>query len=85
VNGTLNIIFGDPVDGSDRGQTRYILTESTGKTWNLDFGASGGEALAPAALVETLSRRLARMMGQKSMPFDVKRMVYGGFKFVVDA
>ena len=29
--------------------------------------------------------RLARMMGQKSMPFDVKRMVYGGFKFVVDA
>jgi uncharacterized protein YbaA (DUF1428 family) len=29
--------------------------------------------------------RLARMMDQKSMPFDVKRMVYGGFKFLVDA
>ena len=30
--------------------------------------------------------RLASMMdGTKKMPFDVKRMVYGGFKFIVDA
>ena len=29
--------------------------------------------------------RLAKMMGPKSMPFDVKRMVYGGFKVLVDA
>jgi uncharacterized protein YbaA (DUF1428 family) len=29
--------------------------------------------------------RLAKMMDAKSMPFDSKRMVYGGFKVVVDA
>ncbi|MGH7629633.1 MAG: DUF1428 domain-containing protein [Gemmatimonadales bacterium] len=29
--------------------------------------------------------RLAKMMDQKSMPFDAKRMTYGGFKIVVDA
>lgn len=28
--------------------------------------------------------RLAKMMNPKSMPFDGKRMIYGGFKFVVD-
>ena len=28
--------------------------------------------------------RLASMMNDKKMPFDVKRMVYGGFKFIVD-
>jgi uncharacterized protein YbaA (DUF1428 family) len=29
--------------------------------------------------------RLAKMMDMKSLPFDSKRMVYGGFKVVVDA
>jgi len=29
--------------------------------------------------------RLAKMMGPNSMPFDVKRMLYGGFKTLVDA
>jgi uncharacterized protein YbaA (DUF1428 family) len=29
--------------------------------------------------------RLAKMMDPKSMPFDHKRMVYGGFKVLVDA
>jgi uncharacterized protein YbaA (DUF1428 family) len=29
--------------------------------------------------------RLANMMDPKSMPFDCKRMVYGGFKVLVDA
>jgi uncharacterized protein YbaA (DUF1428 family) len=29
--------------------------------------------------------RLAKMMDPKSMPFDVKRMSYGGFKILVDA
>ena len=29
--------------------------------------------------------RLAKMMDPKSMPFDCKRMVYGGFKVLVDA
>ncbi|HZQ00728.1 MAG TPA: DUF1428 domain-containing protein [Reyranella sp.] len=29
--------------------------------------------------------RLARMMQQKPMPFDAKRMIYGGFKIMVDA
>ena len=29
--------------------------------------------------------RLAKMMDSKSMPFDSKRMVYGGFKALVDA
>jgi uncharacterized protein YbaA (DUF1428 family) len=29
--------------------------------------------------------RLAKMMTPKSMPFDVKRMLYGGFKVLVDA
>lgn len=29
--------------------------------------------------------RLASMMDMKAMPFDVKRMVYGGFKVIVDA
>jgi uncharacterized protein YbaA (DUF1428 family) len=28
---------------------------------------------------------LARMMKTKKMPFDSKRMVYGGFKEMVDA
>ncbi len=28
--------------------------------------------------------RLAGMMDNKAMPFDVKRMVYGGFKTIVD-
>jgi uncharacterized protein YbaA (DUF1428 family) len=29
--------------------------------------------------------RLAKMMDPKSMPFDMKRMAYGGFKVFVDA
>ena len=29
--------------------------------------------------------RLAKMMDPKAMPFDPKRMVYGGFKVLVDA
>ena len=29
--------------------------------------------------------RLAKMMDEGPMPFDVKRMVYGGFKVLVDA
>lgn len=29
--------------------------------------------------------RLANLMDPTSMPFDVKRMVYGGFKILVDA
>ena len=29
--------------------------------------------------------RLAKMMNPKAMPFDWKRMVYGGFKVLVDA
>jgi uncharacterized protein YbaA (DUF1428 family) len=29
--------------------------------------------------------RLAKMMGASSMPFDTKRMIYGGFKVLVDA
>jgi uncharacterized protein YbaA (DUF1428 family) len=29
-------------------------------------------------------KRLAASMDPKTMPFDVKRMVYGGFKVVVD-
>ena len=29
--------------------------------------------------------RIASMMDPKSMPFDMKRMVYGGFKVLVDA
>jgi uncharacterized protein YbaA (DUF1428 family) len=30
-------------------------------------------------------KRIAGMMDMKSMPFDVKRMIYGGFKVIVDA
>jgi uncharacterized protein YbaA (DUF1428 family) len=29
--------------------------------------------------------RLASMMSMKNMPFDMKRMSYGGFKVLVDA
>jgi uncharacterized protein YbaA (DUF1428 family) len=29
--------------------------------------------------------RLADMMDAKSLPFDAKRMIYGGFKILVDA
>jgi uncharacterized protein YbaA (DUF1428 family) len=29
-------------------------------------------------------KRLAKMMTGKSMPFDAKRMIYGGFKIIVD-
>jgi len=28
--------------------------------------------------------RLKKMMGQSSMPFDIKRMLYGGFKYIVN-
>ena len=30
-------------------------------------------------------KRLASMMDPKAMPFDAKRMIYGGFKVMVDA
>ena len=30
-------------------------------------------------------KRLAKMMDPKAMPFDGKRMIYGGFKIMVDA
>ncbi len=30
-------------------------------------------------------KRLAGMMDLKALPFDAKRMIYGGFKIVVDA
>jgi uncharacterized protein YbaA (DUF1428 family) len=29
-------------------------------------------------------KRLANMMDPKAMPFDAKRMIYGGFKTLVD-
>ena len=29
--------------------------------------------------------RIAHMMDSKAMPFDLKRMLYGGFKVIVDA
>ncbi len=29
--------------------------------------------------------RMAKMMEGKSMPFDVKRMAYGGFRVLVEA
>ena len=29
--------------------------------------------------------RIAKMMGQKDMPFDAKRMIFGGFKMIVEA
>jgi uncharacterized protein YbaA (DUF1428 family) len=29
--------------------------------------------------------RLAKLMEEAAMPFDIKRMVYGGFKVLVDA
>ena len=30
-------------------------------------------------------KRLARMMNPKGLPFDAKRMIYGGFKVLIDA
>jgi uncharacterized protein YbaA (DUF1428 family) len=30
-------------------------------------------------------KRLAKMMNPKAMPFDARRMIYGGFKTIVDA
>jgi uncharacterized protein YbaA (DUF1428 family) len=30
-------------------------------------------------------KRLAKMMDPKAMPFDAKRMIYGGFKVLVEA
>ncbi len=30
-------------------------------------------------------KRLADMMNPKAMPFDAKRMIYGGFKIMVEA
>ena len=30
-------------------------------------------------------KRLAKMMDTKAMPFDAKRMIYGGFKVLVEA
>jgi len=30
-------------------------------------------------------KRLAKMMNVKAMPFDARRMIYGGFKTMVDA
>ena len=33
----------------------------------------------------TKDPRVAEMMDPKSMPFDAKRMIYGGFEVVVEA
>src|SRR5215468_9491077 len=30
-------------------------------------------------------KRLAKMMNPKAMPFDARRMIYGGFKTIIDA
>jgi uncharacterized protein YbaA (DUF1428 family) len=30
-------------------------------------------------------KRLAKMMDPKAMPFDAKRMIYGGFKVLIEA
>ena len=30
-------------------------------------------------------KRLAKMMNPKAMPFDARRMIYGGFKIIVEA
>ena len=30
-------------------------------------------------------KRLAKMMSGKEMPFDAKRMIFGGFKMIVEA
>jgi uncharacterized protein YbaA (DUF1428 family) len=29
--------------------------------------------------------RIAKMMGKKDIPFDAKRMIFGGFKMIVEA
>ena len=29
--------------------------------------------------------RMAKMMGRKDLPFDAKRMIFGGFKMIVEA
>jgi uncharacterized protein YbaA (DUF1428 family) len=29
--------------------------------------------------------RIGKMMGQKDIPFDAKRMIFGGFKIIVEA
>ena len=29
--------------------------------------------------------RMVKLMGQKDMPFDAKRMIFGGFKIIVEA
>ena len=42
-------------------------------------------ALSSTGSVSAMTSRLANTMDPKSMPFDMKRMVYGGFKTLVDA
>ena len=45
-------------------------------------GAGGGQGLPGA---RRIAKSMEKIMDPKSAPFDVKRMVYGGFKILVDA
>jgi uncharacterized protein YbaA (DUF1428 family) len=41
--------------------------------------------LPEGSVQSRVTRSAARMMEPKAMPFDVKRMAYGGFRILVDA
>jgi len=62
------------------------MAQKAGRVWRdhgaLEFRECAGDDLNVKMGVSFT--RLAKMMDTKSMPFDVKRMVYGGFKILVD-
>jgi uncharacterized protein YbaA (DUF1428 family) len=65
------------------------MARKAGEIWR-EHGALGyrecvGDDLDVKGLTPFLKdERLAGSMDPKSMPFDVKRMIYGGFKVLVD-
>jgi uncharacterized protein YbaA (DUF1428 family) len=79
-----------PVPKRNRARYRKMSTQA-GKVW-MDHGALGyHECVAddvPWGKTTSFPRgmkdpRLAHMMDPKAMPFDSKRMVFGGFRMVV--
>jgi uncharacterized protein YbaA (DUF1428 family) len=60
----------------------FVLVRWPREAGSVDRGDNKADAAAGLVIKHP---RLAKMMDPKSMPFDVKRMLYGGFKVLVDA
>ena len=74
----------DNADGSTRTFPRQVKTKP-GETVLFSWIVYRSRAHRDKVNAKVMKDpRIARMMNTSAMPFDVKRMVYGGFKTVVD-